>query len=178
MNDEILAQQLAATGNLMDLLNNETWLRETAAIEAGCCGWVEAGLGLQPYVEQLETLPPEALRRQRRQVQVLSILLPALKGWLQSWGLGLSMEAVYIEAQRRLYEHLQQLTLEQTTRIEALLAEAAQPPASDRKTIRSEAVAMLSQMFTEDDWQAFAQTAAEGMAKGVLQVRQLEAVVS
>jgi hypothetical protein len=88
------------------------------------------------------------------------------------------MEAVYIEAQRRLYEHLQQLTLEQTTRIEALLAEAAQPPASDRKTIRSEAVAMLSQMFTEDDWQAFAQTAAEGMAKGVLQVRQLEAVVS
>ena len=177
MNDEILAQQLAATGNLMDLLNDETWLRETAAVEAECGGRVEAGLGLQPYVEQLEAVPPETFRRQRRQVQVLSILLPELKAWLQSWGLGLSLEAVYIEAQRRLCGHLQQLTPEQATWIEALLAESAQLPASEQKTVRGQAIAMLSQLFTEDDWQAFAQVAAEGMAQGVLQVRQLKAVV-
>ena len=33
---------------------------------------------------------------------------------------------------------------------------------------------MLVQVFTEDDWQALAQTAAEKTAKGILQVRQQE----
>jgi hypothetical protein len=35
---------------------------------------------------------------------------------------------------------------------------------------------MLAQMLTEDDWQALAQTAAEETAKGILQVRQREAI--
>jgi hypothetical protein len=48
MNDEILAQQLAKTGNLLDLFNDEAWLQETEAIEAECGGQVEAGLGLKP----------------------------------------------------------------------------------------------------------------------------------
>jgi hypothetical protein len=172
MNDEILDQQLAKTGNLLDLLNDDVWVRETEAIEAECGGQVEAGLGLKPYVEQLATIPPSAFRQQRRQVQLLSILLPELKAWLQSWELGLSFEAVYIEAQRRLFEHLQQPTPEQTTWLETLLTEASQQISPGRKTLRSQAIAMLAQMFTEDDWQALAQTAAEETAKGILQVRQ------
>ena len=123
MNDEILSQQLAKTGNLLDLLNDEAWLQETEVIEAECGGQVEAGLGLKPYVEWLATVPPDAFRQQRRQVQLLSILLPELKAWLQSWQLGLSLDAVYIEAQRRLYEQLQQPTPEQATWLETLLAE-------------------------------------------------------
>jgi hypothetical protein len=176
MNDEILAQQLAKTGNLLDLLNDDAWVRETEAIEAECGGQVEAGLGLRSYVEQLATVPPAAFRQQRRQVQLLSILLPELKTWLQSWELGLSFEAVYIEAQRRLFEHLQQPTPEQATWLEALLTEDAQKIAPEQKTVRSQAIAMLAQMFTEDDWQALAQTAAEETAKGILQVRQREGV--
>lgn len=117
-----MAQQLAKTGNLLDLLNDEAWVQEAEAIEAECGGQVEAGLGLRPYLEQLATVPPDAFRQQRRQVQLFSILFPELKAWLQSWELGLSFEVVYIEAQRRLFEHLQRPTSEQATWLDALLA--------------------------------------------------------
>ena len=174
MNDEILAQQLEQTGNLLDLLNDDAWIQETEAIESECGGQVEAGPGLKSYVEQLATVPPAAFRQQRRQVQLLSILLPELKAWLQSWGLGLSFEAVYIEAQRRLFEHLQQPTPEPATWLDALLAEDARKIAPEQKTVRSQAIAWLTQMFSEADWQALAHTAAEATANGILQVRQQE----
>jgi hypothetical protein len=176
MNDEILAQQLEKTGNLLDLLNDDAWVRETEAIEAECDGQVEAGLGLKGYVEQLATVTPSAFRQQRRQVQMLSILLPELKAWLQSWQLGLSFEAAYIEAQRRLFEHLQQPTPEQATWLEDLLAEDAQKIAPEQKTVRSQAIAGLTHMFSEADWHALAHTAAEATANGILQVRQREAI--
>lgn len=176
MNDKILAQQLAKTGNLLDLLNDDAWVRETEAIEAACGGQVEAGPGLKPYVEQLATIPPVAFRQQRRQVQLLSILLPELKAWLQSWELGLSLEAVYIEAQRRLFEHLQQPTPGQANWLDALLTEDSQQIAPEQKTVRLQAIAMLAQMFTDDDWQALAKIAAEETAKGIWQVRQQEIV--
>jgi hypothetical protein len=83
-------------------------------------------------------------------------LLPELKAWLQSWELGLSFEVVYIEAQRRLLEHLQRPTPEQATWLEALLAEVAQHLAPKQKPVRSQAISMLAKMFAEDDWQALA----------------------
>lgn len=178
MNDEILIAQFEKTGNLLDVLNDDAWRQETDVIEAKCGGQVEAGLALKPYVEQLATVPPEAFRHQRRRVQMLSILLPELKAWLQSWGLGLSLEVVYIEAQRRLFERLQQPTPKQATCLEALLTKDAQRLESEQKTGRRQAIALLASLFTEDDWQAFAQTAAEETAKGILQVRQREVVQS
>ncbi len=177
MNDEVLAQQLAKTGNLLDLLDDEAWVSETEAIEAECGGQVEAGLGLKSYVEQLASVPQAAFRQQRRQVQLLSILLPELKAWLQSWELGLSFEAVYIEAQRRLFQHLQQPTPEQATWLDALLTEDSQQIAPQQKTVRPQAIAMLAKVLAEDDWQALAQTAAEETAKGILLVRQREGVL-
>lgn len=171
MNDQLLAQQLAKTGNLLDLLSDEAGLQAADAADtvadADCDGPIEAGLGLKAYVEQLETVPPEAFRRQRRFVQLLPILLPELKTWLHSWNLGLSFESVYIEAQKRVYDHLQQQTW-----MDALLAEDEQKlPIAERK-VRSQVVAMLSNLLTENDWQALADVAAQGIAKGVLQVGQ------
>ena len=97
-------------------------MRKAEAIEAERDGQLEAGPDLHSYVEQLATVRPVAFLQQRRQVQLLSILLP------------------------------------------------------EKKTVRSQAIAMLAQMFTEDDWQALAPTAAEETAKGILQVRQQEMV--
>lgn len=171
MNDELLAQQLAKTGNLLDLLNDEAWLDETEAIEAECGGQVEAGADLKSYVDLLATVGPEQFRQQRRQVEVLSILLPELKNWLKSWQMGLSFDAVYVEARRRLFSHLQQPTEEEAAWIEALLVEEAQRPLPEQKTVRSQAIAMLSRMLTDDDWQALAKTAAEATATGILRVR-------
>lgn len=151
MNDAILAEQLRKTGNLLDLLNDDDWVRS-----ADKEGFVEAGLGLQPYVDLIQGAAPEALRRQRWYVRVLSILLPELKRWLGSWQLGRSFEAMYMEAQRRLYKHLEQLTSEQQDWIEALLAETEQAVPDEQKVIRAQAVAWLAQLFTEEDWNALA----------------------
>ena len=63
MNDELLIQQLNKTGNLMDLLNDDAFLREVAAIEAECGGAVEAGIGLKSYVAQLNAASPESFKR-------------------------------------------------------------------------------------------------------------------
>ena len=122
-------------------------------------GRLRAGLGLQPYVEFLKDASPEALQRQRWYVRVLSILLPELKRWLESWQLGRSLEAVYMEAQKCLYGHLRHLTPEQTAWIEMLLAEGEQAVPNEQKVIRAEAITMLAQMFTTEDWQAIAYAA-------------------
>jgi hypothetical protein len=151
MNDAILAEQLRKTGNLLDLFNDDDWVRSADEED-----FVEAGLGLQPYVDLIQGASPEALRRQRWYVRVLSILLPELKQWLGSWQLGRSFEAVYIETQRRLCKHLEQLTAEQQDWIEALLTEAAQAVPDEQKVIRAQAVAWLAQLFTEEDWNALA----------------------
>ena len=162
MNDTILAEQLRKTGNLMDLLNDEAWVREADADRAGEEGPVEAGLGLQPYMELIKNASPEALQRQRWTVRVLSILLPELKAWVESWQLGRSLEAVYMEAQKCLYGHLRYLTPEQTAWIEALLAEEEQALPNEQKGVRAEAIAILAQMFTTEDWQSVGVAAPEG----------------
>lgn len=167
MNDAILAEQLRKTGNLLDLLNADDWVR--AADEED---FVEAGLGLQPYVDLIQGASPEALRRQRWYVRVLSILLPELKQWLESWQLGRSFEAVYIETQQRLYKHLEQLTPEQQDWIEALLAEAEQAVPDEQKVIRAQATTWLAQLFSQEDWEDIAAIAAQTIAHDIHQLRQ------
>jgi len=162
MNGAILAKQLRKTGNLMDLLNDEAWVREADADHAGEEGTVEAGLDLQPYVELLKHASPEALNQQRWTVKVLSILLPELKGWLKSWHLGRSLEVVYMEAQKCLYDHLRYLTPEQTAWVEMLLAEGEQALPDEQKVVRAQAVTMLAQIFTSEDWQSVGVAAPEG----------------
>ncbi len=54
MNDRTLAEQLRKTGNLLDLLNDETWVRQADSNNTAEEGTIEAGLGLQPYLTLLE----------------------------------------------------------------------------------------------------------------------------
>jgi hypothetical protein len=174
MEDRILAEQLAKTGNLMDLCSGDDWLKEIDDPEED--GWVEAGLMAKPYVERLKAASPEDFKRQRRYMRLLSILSPELQRWLQTWHLGLSLEAVFVEAQQRVYAHLKQLTPEQQTWMDALLAEDDQSLPMAERAMRSQSVAMLLTLFTPDDWQAFARVAAEGMSQGVLQLAQTQTV--
>lgn len=179
MDDPVLAAQWAKTGNLMALSFDEAWLRAADAdTDEEFDGPVEAGLALKPYVEALAKVPPEAFRRQRYQVEVLSILLSELETWLCSWNLGLSFEAVRLEAHRRLYERIECFIAEQGAWVEALLAEHRQRLPMEEKTVRAQTTVMLSQLFTQEDWQALADSAAQGMANGVFQIRQSNAVSS
>lgn len=172
MNDAILAEQLRKTGNLMDLLNDEAWVRDADADHASEEGTVEAGLGLQPYWDLLKNAAPEALQQQRWTMRVLSVLLPELKGWLESWQLGRSLEVVYLEAQQCLCSHLRNLTPEQTAWIEALLAAKELALPDEQTVIRTQSVTMLAQIFTAEDWQAIANATAQAMANDILQIGQ------
>jgi hypothetical protein len=176
MNDAILAEQLRKTGNLMDLLNDEAWIRDADADPACEEGTVEAGLGLQPYVALLKEASPEALQRQRWTIQVLAIVLPELKRWLASWQLGRSLDAVYLEAQHCLYGHLRNLTPEQTAWMETLLADKEQAQPDEPQGVRADVVSLLAQIFTPDDWQAIANAAAQTMANDILRIGQDTAI--
>ena len=166
MKDEILTQQLKKTGNLMDLLNDEAFVREAAAIETECGGAVEAGLGLRSYVAQIEAASPEALKQQRQSVKALSILLPELRQWIEGWQLGLCFEAVYTEAQRLIYERFDNFVVEQQSWIHDLLVENKQGLPVGERPVRAQAmakpskgIAKLSALLTEEGWQALAKIA-------------------
>jgi len=77
-----------------------------------------------------------------------------------------------MEAQKCLYGHLRHLTPEQTAWIEMLLAEGEQAVPNEQKVIRAEAITMLAQMFTTEDWQAIAYAASQTMTKDILQIGQ------
>lgn len=166
MDDKQLAEQLEKTGNLMDLLNDADWLRKTAMAESECSGYVEAGAGLQSYVEQLKHVSPDVFRAQKQQVKLLSILFPALHDWLNSWELGLSFEAVYAAAQRLVYGHLVQAMETQASWIEALLAE-------DDHAAPVQVEERLAEMLEQEDWQVLAKVAAQDMEKRILHRAQV-----
>ena len=178
MDDKILAEQLKKTGNLMDLLSDEAFVRESAAIERACDGAVEAGLGARDYISQIESASPEALKRQRQAVKVLSILLPELRRWLEGWQLGLCFESVYTEAQRLVYERLDDFMFEQQVWIRDLLTENETGLPVGSRSVREEAIAKLSELLSEDGWQALADTAAKEMTEGVLQAVRLNGAPS
>lgn len=171
MDDRRLAEQLAQTGDLMDLCFDEAWLRESAQIEHASGGYVEAGLMMRAYVDRSKMISPEQIRQMRLQ----SILFTELHRWMSSWQLGLSFEATYTQARQLMRHRLQTLIPEQQAWVGALLAEDKQALEPAQKSVRPQAIAMLSQMLTQEDWQVLANTAAQGMADGVLQVGRLEA---
>lgn len=172
MDELSLADQLAKADELLYQPCDETWIADTSRIEGD--GYIEAGSIMQPYVDRLKAASPEDFKRQRRYMRLLSILLPELKTWLQTWELGRSFESVYTEAQRLTYKHLKHLTSEQETWMEALLAEDEQQPSMEKRTLRSQVVPMLSALFTQEERQALADIAAQGMSEGVLQMVQVK----
>lgn len=169
MDEQRLADQLQKTGNLVDLTFDRDWLAEAAEDD----GWVEAGAMTQPYVNYLKSLTPEQNRSLRFQAQLLSILLPELKQWVASWGLGLSFEPVYISALKTLYRHLKRLTEEQEDWIAALISEHDQGLPMEEQPVRSQTSSMLAQLFTVEDWHELAEVAAQGMSQTVLQIPQV-----
>lgn len=178
MNDKILAEQLKKTGNLMDLLNDAAFVQESAAIEAACDGAVEAGAGLKSYVAQIETASPDALKQQRQAVKLLSILLPELRQWLESWQLGMCFESVYAEAQRLIYERIDDFMLEQQDWIRNLLMEHEKDLPLGSRPIRESAISKLSELLAEDGWQTLASVAAQDVAEGILKAAQVEHIPS
>lgn len=170
MDDQQRAEQIAMADELMRQLNDPVWLKQNA--DTDCDGWVEAGDGLQPYVAALKRLSVEDMRKIKAQARVLSMLLPVLRNWMESWGLGASFEATYIEAQTLLFYRIQKALFAQEDWFEELSLAYAQgtraeyPPAQLRKR--------LTEILTQENWQAIAKVAAQDVEKRVLQHSQTQ----
>ena len=170
MDDQRIAEQLAKTGNLMDLTYSDDWWADVEHDD----GRVEAGEMAKPYVAHLDSLTPDQHRSIRHQMRLFSILYPELKDWLQSWELGRSFDAVYLQARKLICQRLQHPTPEQTDWINALIAEDDQHLPKSERPLRAQVIPMLSALLTQEDRQALADIAAQGMAQGVLQMVQVE----
>lgn len=172
MDDNTLAAQYAETEDLMDLCNNEAWLRESAQIEDECSGQVEAGLGMQDYQQTANALTSDQMQQARQQMRIQSILFTELHYWMNEWELGAGFEKTYTIARRLVRAHLANPTPVQQVFLDALLAEGTQAKDNDQ-SLRQQVVAMLSEMFTPDDWQAMASAASQTISARVLSVGQM-----
>ncbi|MEO1447580.1 MAG: hypothetical protein AAFV46_15355 [Cyanobacteria bacterium J06635_11] len=167
------AEQIAKADLLMRQLNDADWLRQNSADEIEDDGWVDAGNGLQPYVAALKRLSVEDMRKIKAQARVLSMLLPVLRDWMVSWELGASFEAAYIEAQTLLFHQIQKASVAQEGWFEELsLAyeqgkRAEYPPALLQKR--------LTDILTQEHWQALAKVAMQDMENRILQHAQIPA---
>jgi hypothetical protein len=169
MDNQTLAEQYAQTGNLMDLCQSSAWLQELAQEdEAG--GNVEAGLSMKAYAQAVAALTPDQAQTMRQQMQVQSILFSGLHQWMESWDLGAGFEETYTIARRLIRQYLNEPTLEQQRAIAELLAE--------RELSQSERVAILSEMFTPEDWQSLAQAASKSISMRVLSVGDADTAVA
>jgi len=165
MDDQTLVAQYAQTGNLMDLCHNEGWLQESAQIEDEVGGQVEAGLGLEDYHQELNALTLEQSRCMRRQMKVQSILFTGLRQWMDSWELGAGFEDTYAIARRLIRQHLSQPTSSQPSL--AALLDRVEIDSPDPLT-QQQIIALLSQLFTPEDWQSMAQAASQSISSRVL----------
>lgn len=165
MDEKLSTQPVKRHSDILAQLNDPVWLKQNAEVAGD--GYVEAGNGLQGYVELLKAVTPEAFREQKRQVRALSMLLPVLRDWIVSWELGASFEAVYIEAQRLLFQHIQQASAARENWIEELIS--AQEQGTRAEHSQKQLRASLAEILTQENRQALARVAAQDMEKRILQ---------
>lgn len=179
MDDQTLAEQLAKTGDMMDLARDKNWVRESAQIETECGGRIEAGLDMKAYAQAKydDSLAPvrQALRRQMR---IQSILFVELERWMMEWDIGIAFEATYTEARERVRTHLKQPAPELAAWAEAVLIEADSTPPLSAQPARAQTRAQLLAMMTDEDWETLAQIAASAASASVLSVAKAEQPVS
>jgi len=171
MDDNTLAAQYAQTRDLMDLCNTDAWLRESIQIEDEVSTQVEAGLAMQEYHHTVNALKPDQLQHLRQQMRVQSVLFTGLQQWMDSWDLGAGFEDTYAIARRFIREHLANPTPTQQSLVERLWLEHSQL-SSANPLQQQQVVAILSEMFTQENWQAMANAASHSISSRVLSAGQ------
>jgi hypothetical protein len=173
MDDQLLAEQYAKTGNLMDLCSDPAWLEGSARIEDETGGQIEAGLVMRDYQRQVNALTSEQAKHLRSQVKVQSTLFMALHAWMNDWNLGAGFQETYTIARRLVRQHLAAPSPALQQFAEELLAEAS-PVGSGSKPTQQEVIALLGEVFTTEDWQVMAETASRSIAAQVLKTGLME----
>ncbi|MEL6456116.1 MAG: hypothetical protein AAFQ40_15545 [Cyanobacteria bacterium J06623_5] len=167
MNEQRRAEPMQIADEQMRQLNDIEWLKQHPADEIEGDGWVEAGNGLQPYVAALKRLSAQDMKTIKAQARVLSMLLPVMRNWMESWGLGASFEAVCIEAQTVLFHRIQKASFAQEDWFEELSLAYAQGTREEHppEQLRNR----LTEILTQENWQTLASVAAQDAEQRVLQ---------
>ena len=166
MDDQKLAAQYDATGDLMDLCRTAAWLQETVEVET-VSSQVEAGLEMSSYAGALSELKTEQLQQIRQQMRVQSMLFGGLHQWMESWDLGAGFEETYTTARRLIRTHLANLTPSQQAALQSLLIEDRQGKDLSHEMLQ-QVIELLSNLFSQDDWQVMAEAASKSIASRVL----------
>ena len=98
-------------------------------------------------------------------MKVQSTLFTGLRQWMNSWDLGAGFEDTYAIARRLIRQHLSQPTSSQPSL--AALLESVEIDSPDPLT-QQQVVALLSNLFTPEDWQTMAQAASKESRKNNL----------
>jgi hypothetical protein len=167
MDEQLLAEQYAKTGNLMDLCSDPTWLEESARIEDETGGQIEAGLVMRDYQQQVNALTSEQAKHLRSQVKVQSTLFMALHAWMNDWNLGAGFQGTYTIARRLVRQHLAAPSPALQQFMEELLAETS-PVGCGNQPTQQQVITLLAEMFTAEDWQVMAEAASRSIAAQVL----------
>jgi hypothetical protein len=167
MDDQLLAEQYAKTGNLMDLCHDPAWLQESARIEDETGGQIEAGLVMQAYQRQVNELTGEQAKHLRNQMKVQSTLFTALHTWMNDWNLGAGFQETYTIARRLVRQHLAEPSPALQQFVAGLLAEAS-PMDSGNQPTQQQVIELLAEVLTAEDWQVMAQAASQSIAAQVL----------
>jgi hypothetical protein len=164
MDDKIIAEQYAKTGNVMDLCSTEAWLQE---IENEGDSQIEAGLSMRGYLNQVNALTTEQSKNIRHQMRVQSALFTVLHDWMGTWDLGAGFQDTYTIARRLIRQHLAAPTPSLQLFMDTLSAADSQTT-SDNKPNQQQVIELLAELFTPDDWEIMAQAASQSISSKVL----------
>jgi hypothetical protein len=142
---------------------DESWLREAVQLESKLAQDVQIGV----QTSYPPTIEPTQLQNQLKHVKILSMLFGELRRLLERANLGSGTEAALVQGRQLIQVRLSQLSLEQQTDLEALLAEEEANPAE--KSSRMQLSPMLCTLLSESDWQEIAQAAMDSIQVHLLE---------
>jgi hypothetical protein len=95
----------------------------------------------------------------------------------ESWDLGAGFDDTYAIAQRLIRHHLANPTETQLATIDELLAESVESGSMNPSTGK-QAISLLAEIFTQEDWQAMAEAASHSISSRVLSAGKTQPVTT
>ena len=152
------------TGDLMDLLKDETWRKEAFAAEELVKGYVLAGAG---QVGWMKSWP--LIKSYSQYEQLRSLVLRGFAAVVEECNLGAGQEAALNCGKPLIMERLKQATADVQ---EQLLQLIEGEPLGPRVELTLEQLTALKALFQQtlssDDWEAIAQAAANKVQQQVI----------
>ena len=165
--EELERQVYEQTGNLMNLLLDEEWLREAVRIEEEANCDLGAGYGWGASLGAVMANPREYIHFAR----LRSIVMREFKELLADWNLGVGTEAALACGRELLVERLQNPAPEVQEQLLAVLEEElASPQGEERpKPHRAGLRELLRRVLTPADWESIASIAGNSVREQVMQ---------